>query len=81
MKQTDYLIIGAGIVGCTAAYFLTERGKKVPVADKASPSNEARGANGGATELLQQPPKSLPYHKEAAELWDKLQNQDGIDVG
>nr|WP_308505748.1 FAD-binding oxidoreductase [uncultured Agathobaculum sp.] len=81
MKQTDYLIIGAGIVGCTAAYFLTERGKKVTVVDKGYPCNEASGVNAGGIELLQQPPKSLPYHKEAAELWDKFQNQDGIDVG
>ena len=28
MKHTDYLIIGAGIVGCTAAYFLTKEGKR-----------------------------------------------------
>mgnify|MGYP000566832131 CR=1 FL=1 len=29
MKQTDYLIIGAGIVGCSAAYLLTKEGKKI----------------------------------------------------
>lgn len=81
MKQTDYLIIGAGIVGCTAAYFLTERGKQVLVVDRTYPCNEASGVNAGGIELLQQPPKSLPLHKEAAELWDKFQNQDGIDVG
>ncbi|MCO7153947.1 NAD(P)-binding protein [Anaerobutyricum hallii] len=28
MKQTEYLIIGAGIVGCSAAYLLTKRRKK-----------------------------------------------------
>lgn len=32
-------------------------------------------------ELLQQPPKSLPMHILAAELWDMFQNQDGIDCG
>lgn len=81
MKQTDYLIIGAGIVGCTTAYFLAQRGKKVTVIDKGYPCNEASGVNAGGIELLQQPPKSLPLHKEAAGLWDKFQNQDGIDVG
>lgn len=26
-------------------------------------------------------PKSLPLHKEAAELWNKFQNENKIDVG
>lgn len=81
MKQTDYLVVGAGIVGCTAAYFLTKQNKKVMVVDRTYPCNEASGVNAGGLELLQQPPKSLPLHKEAAELWNKIQNEDGIDVG
>ena len=81
MKQTEYLIIGAGIVGCSAAYLLTKDGKKVTVVDKSYPCNEASGVNAGGMELLQQPPKSLPMHILAAKLWDMFQNQDGIDCG
>ena len=81
MKQTDILIIGAGIVGCSAAYLLTKDGKKVTVVDKSYPCNEASGVNAGGMELLQQPPKSLPLHILAAELWDMFQNQDDIDCG
>lgn len=81
MKQTDYLIIGAGIVGCSAAYLLTKNGKKVMIVDKNYPCNEASGVNAGGMELLQQPPKSLPLHILAAKIWDQFQNQDGIDVG
>jgi sarcosine oxidase subunit beta len=81
VKQTEYLIIGAGIVGCTTAYFLTKQNKKVMVVDRTYPCNEASGVNAGGLELLQQPPKSLPLHIEAAELWDKFQNEYGVDVG
>lgn len=81
MRETDYLIIGAGIVGCAAAYFLAEQGRKVLVVDRTYPCNEASGVNAGGIELLQQPPKSLPLHKEAAELWDSFQNAWGVDVG
>lgn len=81
MKQTEYLIIGAGIVGCSTAYFLAKESKKVMVVDRTYPCNEASGVNAGGLELLQQPPKSLPLHKEAAELWNRFQNEDGIDVG
>lgn len=81
MKQTEYLIIGAGIVGCSAAYFLAKDQKDVMIVDRTYPCNEASGVNAGGLELLQQPPKSLPLHIRAAELWDQFQNKDGIDVG
>lgn len=53
MRKTDYLIIGAGIVGCSAAYLLTKDGKKVTIVDKSYPCNEASGVNAGGMELLQ----------------------------
>jgi len=81
VKQTEYLIIGAGIVGCATAYFLARQNKKVLIVDRTYPCNEASGVNAGGLELLQQPPLSLPLHKEAAELWNRFQNEDGIDVG
>lgn len=81
MKEIDYLIIGAGIVGCTTAYYLSKQGKEVLVVDRTYPCNEASGVNAGGLELLQQPPKALPLCIEAADLWDKIQNEDGIDVG
>lgn len=85
MKTTDYLIIGAGIVGCSVAWLLAKEAakehKKITVVDRSYPCNEASGVNAGGLELLQQPPKSLPLHVLSAQLWDQFQNQDGIDVG
>lgn len=81
MKRAEYLIIGAGIVGCSAAYLLSKAGKNVVVVDRKYPCNEASGVNAGGLELLQQPPRSLPLHKESAALWNQFQNEDGIDVG
>ncbi len=81
MKRSEILIIGAGIVGCSAAYFLAKENKKVMVVDKSYPCNEASGVNAGGLELLQQPPKSLPLHKLSAELWNWFQNEENIDVG
>ncbi len=81
MKATEYLIIDAGIVGCSAAYFLAKENKRVTIVDRTYPCNEASGVNAGGLELLQQPPKSLPLHVLSAKLWNQFQNEDGIDVG
>lgn len=81
MKYTDYLIIGAGIVGCSASYYLSKQGKKVMIVDRTYPCNEASGVNAGGLELLQQPPKSLPLHVLSAKLWNQFQSEEGIDVG
>lgn len=80
MKNTEYLIIGAGIVGCSAAYFLAKDNKDVMIVDRTYPCNEASGVNAGGLELLQQPPKSLPLHVLSAQLWKEFQDS-GIDVG
>lgn len=80
MKKTEYLIIGAGIVGCCAAYFLAKENKEVMIVDRTYPCNEASGVNAGGLELLQQPPKSLPLHVLSARLWQEFQ-EAGIDVG
>ncbi len=81
MKKAEYLIIGAGIVGCATAYFLSRKNKNITVVDRTYPCNEASGVNAGGIELLQQPPKALHLYKEAAVLWDRIQNQDKVDVG
>lgn len=81
MKRVEHLIIGAGIVGCSAAYLLSKAGRNVTVVDRKYACNEASGVNAGGLELLQQPPGSLPLHKESAMLWNQFQNEDGIDVG
>ena len=81
MRETEYLIIGAGIVGCATAYYLSKKRKEIIVVDKTYPCNEASGVNAGGLDLLQQPAKSLPLYKEAAYLWHEIQNKDGVNVG
>ena len=46
--QTDVLIIGGGLTGCAAAYFLAEAGIDVLVAEQAYLNSQASGANAGS---------------------------------
>ena len=80
MKRTEYLVIGAGIIGCCSAYYLTKAGAKVIVTDKGFACNEASGVNAGGLDLLQQPKLALPMYREAADLWDRITNEDGVDT-
>ncbi|MFA7084574.1 MAG: FAD-dependent oxidoreductase, partial [Arcobacteraceae bacterium] len=48
MKKYDYIIVGAGIAGCCAAYFLTKNNKKVLLIDRNKDfSQSASSAAGG----------------------------------
>ena len=45
--QADVLIIGGGIVGCSAAYYLAKRGASVILLEKNGIGSSASGRSGG----------------------------------
>jgi sarcosine oxidase subunit beta len=45
--EADVVVVGAGIVGVAAAYYLARAGKRVVVVDKGAVAGEASGRNGG----------------------------------
>jgi tRNA 5-methylaminomethyl-2-thiouridine biosynthesis bifunctional protein len=49
-KEYDYVIIGAGIAGCSLAYFLSKYSKSILLIDRNS--NVAFGASGAAGAFL-----------------------------
>ena len=46
-REVDVLVVGAGLVGCTAAYFLTQAGRDVVITEKHDPGLGASGRNAG----------------------------------
>jgi len=60
MKIYDYLIIGAGSAGCSAAYFLQKEKKSVALADREGIAGGASGAAGAFLSPL--PGKKNPYN-------------------
>ncbi|MEW6622814.1 MAG: FAD-dependent oxidoreductase [Bacillota bacterium] len=69
--QYDYIVVGAGIIGCAVAYYLSKQSSKVLLIDKLFPAAGASGAcNGGLSylgkkgELLDQAVESLLLYKE-----------------
>jgi sarcosine oxidase subunit beta len=78
--KTDVAIIGGGIVGCAAAYYLAKKGLRTVVLEKnASVGLEASGRNAGG--VRQQGRKAaLPLAMESVRLWVSLADELGSDL-
>lgn len=48
MKRFDVVVIGGGLVGCAAAYYLTKAGASVLLLDRSDINREASGRNAGS---------------------------------
>src|SRR2546428_11455303 len=47
MRSADVVVIGAGIIGCSAAYFLAADGHRVVIADRGEVASGTAAASGG----------------------------------
>jgi sarcosine oxidase subunit beta len=78
--KTGVAIIGGGIVGCAAAYYLARQGLQVMLFEKGPAVGlQASGRNGGG--VRQQGRKaSLPLAMESVRLWATLSEELGVDL-
>lgn len=84
MNQTaDVIIIGGGVVGCAAAYYLAKKGVKdvcVLEADK-SIGHGGSSRNGGGVRQSGRDIRELPYAMYAIQnMWPNLSEELGVDV-
>jgi glycine/D-amino acid oxidase-like deaminating enzyme len=71
---TDFLVVGAGISGASAAYWLAERGERVAVVDAGAAASGASGRSGGMLLLGTADPYSrvadLFGRERSSEVWE-----------
>jgi D-hydroxyproline dehydrogenase subunit beta len=77
VAHPDLLIVGGGIVGCSAAAFAAERGASVLLLEATEIGAGASGRNSGA---VQHPfdPVLAPLHRRTLEIYGDLSGQDGF---
>ncbi len=81
VNKADVVIIGAGIIGCATAYYLTKRGKSVIVLEASDNiGNGGSSRNGGGVRQSGRDPRELPLAMYGIkELWPGLSEELGVD--
>lgn len=75
----DVLIVGGGLVGCSAALFLALRGMKVVVVEKGYCGAQSSGVNYGGVRCQGRPREQLSLALRARAIWDRLPALIGTD--
>lgn len=73
----DVVIIGGGIIGCTTAYNLAQRGVRVVLLEKDDIAQEASGRNRGNVRIQLRHRIELPIALEALDLWSRADEELG----
>lgn len=80
-RSSDVVVIGAGIIGCAAAYFLTAEGHRVTVVERADVASGTASASGGWVIIHdKETPAEVALALESRRLYDRLASDAGVEV-
>jgi glycine/D-amino acid oxidase-like deaminating enzyme len=79
--EADVVVIGGGIVGVSAAYWLARAGHRVALLEKGRVAGEQSGRNWGFVRQQGRDAAELPLARESLAMWDRLGNEMGGDTG
>jgi glycine/D-amino acid oxidase-like deaminating enzyme len=79
--RADAVVIGGGIAGVSAAYFLAKKGHSVALLEKGVIGAEQSSRNWGWCRQLNRDKGELPLIKHSMMLWDTLNAEIGADLG
>ena len=77
----DIVVIGGGIVGVSAAWFLSQQGVRVALCEKGHIACEQSGRNWGWVRIQGRDTREIPMMLESLRIWDGLEEDIGEDVG
>src|SRR5436309_2372211 len=79
-RQAEIVIIGGGIVGCAAAYYLARRGLAPLLLEGREVGGQQSGRNWGFVRQQGRDPLELPLMMESNRLWQGLEAELGADM-
>ncbi len=77
----DAVVIGAGVIGTSIAWFLNQRGVSVLVCDKGRVAGEQSSRNWGWIRQQGRDAAELPIVMESINAWESLARELGEDIG
>lgn len=80
-ESADVVVIGGGIVGVCAGYYLARRGLKVALVEKGRIGAEQSSRNWGWCRQQNRDARELPMATESLTLWDRFAEEIGEDLG
>ncbi len=80
-KNADVIVIGSGIVGCAAAYYMVQKGLKVLVLERGNIGDGASSRNGAGVRLSGREEREFRFAKDAIfNIWPTLSEELGADL-
>jgi glycine/D-amino acid oxidase-like deaminating enzyme len=79
--EADAVVMGGGIVGSFAAYYLARRGLKVALVEKGVVGGEQSSRNWGWCRQQNRDARELPMATKSLELWERFSADSGEDTG
>ena len=80
-KTADVVVIGGGIVGVFATYYLAQRGLKAVLVEKGRIGAEQSSRNWGWCRQQNRDARELPISTKSLELWDRFAAETGENTG
>ena len=79
--RADVVVVGGGVIGVSAAYFLARKGHSVALVEKGRIAGEQSSRNWGWCRQQNRDRRELPLMKHSMELWGTLDREIGADMG
>jgi glycine/D-amino acid oxidase-like deaminating enzyme len=79
--HAEIVVIGAGIIGTAAAYYLAKKGHQVALLEKGAVGAEQSSRNWGWCRQQNRDARELPLAQRSLALWDGLAAETGRDLG
>ncbi|EPC03426.1 D-amino acid oxidase [Litchfieldella anticariensis FP35 = DSM 16096] len=80
-KSADTVVIGGGIIGVCAAYFMARQGLNVALLEKGRIGAEQSSRNWGWCRQQNRDARELPLSTKSLELWEEITAELGEDLG